>query len=80
MSQTGCPRPIVCAGPLELGRGFREAIWATDILRQLLPDIQLLIAGSGPRCADLLHLIDSLEMASVKFLNAITERQSAQAA
>jgi glycosyltransferase involved in cell wall biosynthesis len=41
--------PVVfCAGSLEPHKGYRDAIWALDILRFLYPDIHLNLAGSGP--------------------------------
>ncbi len=41
-------RRIVCVGALRAEHGFREAIWALDILRHLFPDVELLLAGTGP--------------------------------
>ncbi len=56
------PRRIACAGRLERGRGFRQAIWAVDILRYVFPDVQLFIAGSGPRRPDLQAMIERLNI------------------
>lgn len=46
-------RTILCAGPLEPGRGFREAIWTIDILHFLYDDIELVLAGAGSERARL---------------------------
>jgi glycosyltransferase involved in cell wall biosynthesis len=42
-------RLIVCAGTLESGYGFRDAIWLFDILRYVAGDLWLLILGDGPQ-------------------------------
>ena len=42
------PRTILCVGPLERRKGFRDAIWVLDILRFLHQDLQLAFVGSGP--------------------------------
>jgi len=39
---------LLCIGPIERDKGFRDAIWAFDILRFLYDDLQLVIAGDGP--------------------------------
>jgi starch synthase (maltosyl-transferring) len=41
-------RLILCAGPLEAHHGFRDAIWALEILWFLFDDLHLVIAGAGP--------------------------------
>ncbi|HMC66595.1 MAG TPA: glycosyltransferase [Gemmataceae bacterium] len=47
-----CPLPtahlLLSIGPIERRKGFRDAIWAFDILRFLYDDLQLVIAGNGP--------------------------------
>jgi len=40
-------RLIVGLGPLEPAKGFRDAIWAFDILRFLYDDLHLLFVGAG---------------------------------
>jgi glycosyltransferase involved in cell wall biosynthesis len=40
-------RLVVCAGPLEPHKGFRDAIWAFDILQFLYDDVRLLVVGTG---------------------------------
>jgi len=40
-------RLVVCAGPLEPYKGFRDAIWTFEILRYVAPDLHLLIIGDG---------------------------------
>jgi glycosyltransferase involved in cell wall biosynthesis len=41
-------RIILCVGPLEPRKGFRDAIWAFDILRHIYDDIHLVFVGDGP--------------------------------
>jgi glycosyltransferase involved in cell wall biosynthesis len=38
---------ILGVGPVEMHKGFREAVWAFDILAQLYPDVHLVVAGDG---------------------------------
>lgn len=42
------PRTIVCVGPLQRHKGFRDAIWVLDMLRFLHPGVQLAFVGDGP--------------------------------
>jgi hypothetical protein len=65
------PRRIACAGRLERGAGFREAIWAVDILRYVLPDVHLLIAGDGPFRADLASMIQRLDICNAHLLGDV---------
>jgi glycosyltransferase involved in cell wall biosynthesis len=41
-------RVLLGIGPLERHKGFRDAVWALDILRSLHDDLQLVLAGDGP--------------------------------
>ena len=41
-------RVILCVGPLEVKKGFIDAIWAFDILKYLYGDLHLVIVGDGP--------------------------------
>jgi glycosyltransferase involved in cell wall biosynthesis len=41
-------RLIVCVGPLERHKGFREAIWAFQILQFLYDGLHLVLIGEGP--------------------------------
>jgi glycosyltransferase involved in cell wall biosynthesis len=59
-------RLLLCAGPLEPHKGFRDAIWAFDVLRRIFPGLHLVLAGTGtdrPRlerftqCIGLNHLV-----------------------
>jgi glycosyltransferase involved in cell wall biosynthesis len=38
---------VLCTGPLEPHKGFRDAIWGFDILRYVYPDLNLLVIGTG---------------------------------
>lgn len=48
-SPIGLPggRFILCIGPLEMHKGFREAVWALDILHYLYNDLHLVLVGNG---------------------------------
>jgi glycosyltransferase involved in cell wall biosynthesis len=41
-------RRITCVGALLPHKGFRDAIWAFDILHFLYPDLHLVLIGAGP--------------------------------
>jgi glycosyltransferase involved in cell wall biosynthesis len=43
----GSQRWVVCAGPLEPHKGYRDAIWAFDILQFLYEDVRLVVVGEG---------------------------------
>lgn len=62
------PRRIACAGRLERAGGFREAIWAVDILRYVFPDVHLFIAGDGPFRAELEAMIRRLDIDNAHLL------------
>jgi glycosyltransferase involved in cell wall biosynthesis len=42
-------RVLLGVGPLEPAKGFRDAIWAFDILQFLYDDLHLLLVGAGPQ-------------------------------
>jgi glycosyltransferase involved in cell wall biosynthesis len=47
----GLPRHLrwlLCVGPLEVHKGFRDAIWTFNILGFLFPDVRLVFVGDGP--------------------------------
>jgi glycosyltransferase involved in cell wall biosynthesis len=47
-------RYVLGIGPLEMYKGFRDAVWALDILHYLYSDLHLVLAGTGsdrPRIA-----------------------------
>jgi len=39
---------VLCVGPIKPGHGFRDAVWAFDVLRYVYPDFCLVIVGDGP--------------------------------
>lgn len=39
---------VMCVGALTLPHGFRDAVWAADILRYPVPDLHLVVVGDGP--------------------------------
>jgi glycosyltransferase involved in cell wall biosynthesis len=44
---TAADRVLLGLGPIEPHKGFREAVWAFDILRHLYDDVHLVLAGTG---------------------------------
>jgi glycosyltransferase involved in cell wall biosynthesis len=62
------PLRIACAGRLERSGGFREAIWAIDILRYVFPGIHLFIAGTGLHRPELEQMIARLEIDNAHLL------------
>jgi glycosyltransferase involved in cell wall biosynthesis len=67
-------RVILCAGPLEMKRGFQEAIWALDILRYPHPDLRLVLAGNGPDRPRLEHFVAGLRTStSVHFVPGVDD-------
>jgi hypothetical protein len=44
---------IMCVGKLTPEHGFRDAIWAADVLQHSVPQLQLVIVGDGPELARL---------------------------
>ncbi len=58
-------RRIVCVGPLERHKGFRDAIWAFDMLRFLFPDLRLDLVGDGPDRPELERMVENLEVQDV---------------
>jgi glycosyltransferase involved in cell wall biosynthesis len=41
-------RMLLGLGPIEQHKGFREAVWAFDILRHFYNDLHLILVGDGP--------------------------------
>ncbi len=41
-------RLVACVGPVEQSKGFRDAVWAFDILQFLFDDLHLIMIGDGP--------------------------------
>jgi glycosyltransferase involved in cell wall biosynthesis len=55
---------IVCVGALTPAHGFRDAIWALDILRYVAPDLHLAIIGDGPERGALGRFVRDVSRAS----------------
>lgn len=67
-------RVLLGLGPIEHHKGFREAVWAFDILRHLYDDVELVLAGSGsgrPRVAQFARQIGVLS--HVHFVGACVD-------
>jgi glycosyltransferase involved in cell wall biosynthesis len=53
-------RVLLCVGPIEAHKGYRDAVWAFDILQYLFADLRLAFLGDGSdrtRVADFAHAI-----------------------
>jgi glycosyltransferase involved in cell wall biosynthesis len=62
-------RFVLCAGSLEIQRGFRNAIWSLDILRIIFEDLNLLVLGDGPERDSLQRFAKGIQLAErVHFL------------
>ena len=54
---------IVCAGMFDSAHGFRDALWAADILRYVVRDLRLVIVGDGPDRAKLAAFVRGVNRA-----------------
>ncbi len=59
------PPQLVCAGRMVRHKGFRDAIWAFDILHYVAPDLRLHLVGDGPERPALEHFTDRIDMRPV---------------
>jgi glycosyltransferase involved in cell wall biosynthesis len=67
-------RILLGVGPLEAGKGFRDAVWAFDILRYLYDDLILVLIGAGseqPNLVDFARAIGARPR--VHFLGPLAE-------
>ncbi len=67
-------RVLLALGPIERHKGFREAVWAFDIVHHLYADVHLLLAGDGPdrpRVEEFARHIDVL--GTVHFLGPVAD-------
>ena len=55
-------RVVVCAGPLQAHKGYRDGLWALDILRYLYDDLHLVVLGDGPDRAHLESFARDLQL------------------
>ena len=46
---------LMTLGQLTADHGFRDAVWAFDVLKFVYPDIHLVIVGDGPERDRLVH-------------------------
>ena len=67
-------RKIVCAGKLEREFGFRNAIWAFDILCQVYADMRLNLVGTGSQQPALRALAAGLQNDTITFLGEQADR------
>lgn len=71
---TANDRVLLALGPIKQHKGFREAVWAFDIVRHLYDDVQLVLAGDGPDRQHVQHFARQIGMREhVHFLGACAE-------
>jgi glycosyltransferase involved in cell wall biosynthesis len=67
-------RFILGVGPLEMHKGFRDAVWALDILHYLYDNLYLVLAGSGSDRVRLAHFAHAVGAAKrVHFLGPVSD-------
>jgi glycosyltransferase involved in cell wall biosynthesis len=67
-------RLILGVGPIEMHKGFRDAVWALDILQILYEDIQLAVVGEGRDQARVAHFAQAVGATGrVHFLGPIAD-------
>lgn len=54
---------VMCVGPLRPKHGFRDAVWAADVLRYPIPNLHLVIIGDGPERPRLVRFARSINPA-----------------
>jgi len=60
---------IACVGPMAPHKGFRDAVWAYDILRFVQPDTHLVMVGNGPDAPRLVEFVRACQaLREVHFL------------
>lgn len=57
-------RLVAVVGPLEADKGYRDAVWAFDILHYLVEDLHLIIVGDGQYRARLEDFVESIQARS----------------
>jgi glycosyltransferase involved in cell wall biosynthesis len=63
-------RALLCAGRMEPHKGFREAIWAFDVLHLLYNELRLLVVGDGPELQRLRYFVGRSGASAVEFVGA----------
>jgi glycosyltransferase involved in cell wall biosynthesis len=76
---TGDPRRVACVGALERGGGFREAVWAADILRYVFADFHVVMFGPGPGRTDVEAMVSRLDIGNVHLIEEKDEAAGALA-
>jgi glycosyltransferase involved in cell wall biosynthesis len=67
-------RLIACVGPIDRDKGFRDAVWAFDILQFLFSDLRLLVVGVGDDLPRVLRFARQARVADrVYFLGAVPD-------
>jgi glycosyltransferase involved in cell wall biosynthesis len=58
-------RWLLGIGPLEAHKGFRDAVWALDVLRRLHPDLELVLVGDGSERERLQRFVSAIALTAV---------------
>jgi len=67
-------RLLLGVGPIEMHKGFRDAVWALDILQYIYEDIQLAVVGEGRDQARVAHFARAVGATErVHFLGPIAD-------
>jgi glycosyltransferase involved in cell wall biosynthesis len=70
-------RVILALGPIDQHKGYREAVWAFDIVRHLYDDVHFVVAGTGPDLPRVERFAQQIGVRQhVHFLGARTEMAS----
>jgi glycosyltransferase involved in cell wall biosynthesis len=70
----GWKRYLLCVGPLQMHKGFQDAVWGFDIIRYIHPDLHLVLVGEGPDRGRLPVFIDGLKTTGfVHFTGQVAE-------
>ncbi len=72
------PKTILYLGRLEGRKGLRFLLMAYQLVAREIPDVRLVMAGSGPERRRLELLAKELELPNVEFLGYVSEEQKIQ--
>jgi glycosyltransferase involved in cell wall biosynthesis len=53
---------LACVGPLQLHKGYRDAVWALDILKYVYDGLHLMLIGEGPEREQLERFAQSIRV------------------
>lgn len=59
--ETNRPARLICVGPLEPHKGYRDAVWTFDMLHLIDPTAELHIIGAGPEVANVRRFVSVIQ-------------------